>query len=148
MAAQTGIRDYIEGERLVQSFFAAYLGMTDHFALHSERELGKGYADLRLEPVTARHTGARHGYVIEFKYFKRGERLSDSLVERAAGEAAAQLRRYLADDALGRDPSVSYTGVALVFHGWELAHCDAVRIDQRPSGDDQHHDADRDERDA
>ena len=121
MARQTGIRNYIEGERTVQAFFAAYLGMTDHFVLHSERELGKGYADLHLEPLTARHPGARRGYLIEFKYFKRRDKLPAALAERAAAEAHSQLRRYLADDALRRDPAVSHTGIALVFNGWELA---------------------------
>ena len=37
---QTGIRDYIAGEKVIQGFLAAYLGATDHFVFHTERELG------------------------------------------------------------------------------------------------------------
>ena len=38
-----------------------------------------------------------------------------------------QLRRYLADERLARQyPSVRFTGLALVFRGWELARCEAV----------------------
>ena len=45
----------------------------------------------------------------------------------AVGEATAQLRRYLADERLARQfPGVRFVGLAVVFHGWELARCDAV----------------------
>ena len=45
----------------------------------------------------------------------------------AAGHRALdQLRGYLADECLRRDPSVRYIGMALVFHGWELAWCEAA----------------------
>ena len=42
-------------------------------------------------------------------------------------EAKAQLERYLADDTLkAQRPDVTYTGLAVVFHDWELARCEAV----------------------
>ena len=41
---QTGIRDYIAGEKVNQGFLAA----TDHFMFHTERERGGGYADICL----------------------------------------------------------------------------------------------------
>ena len=45
----------------------------------------------------------------------------------AVREAVDQLRRYLADERLARQyPSVRFTGLALVFWGWELARCEAV----------------------
>ena len=68
---QTGIRDYIAGEKVIQGFLAAYLGATDHFVFHTERELGGGYADICLEPFLVRFADMRHGYVIELKYLKR-----------------------------------------------------------------------------
>ena len=66
IARQSSIRDYIEGEKVIQGFLAAYLSCTDHFVFHSERELGGGYADICLEPHLLHYTGMRHGYVIEF----------------------------------------------------------------------------------
>ncbi len=39
---KTGIRDYIDGERVVQTFLAAHFALTDHYVLHSEWELSKG----------------------------------------------------------------------------------------------------------
>ena len=41
IARQTGIRDYIAGEKVVQGFLAAYLSVTDFYVFRSEAELGK-----------------------------------------------------------------------------------------------------------
>ena len=41
IARQTGIRDYIAGEKVVQGFLAAYLSVTDYYVFRSEAELGK-----------------------------------------------------------------------------------------------------------
>ena len=127
VARQTGIRDYIDGEKVIQGFLAAYLSCTEHFVFHSERELGGGYADICLEPFLQRYTGMRHGYVIELKYLARGESAGAGRAAAAARKAAAQLQRYLADERLTRQyPTVRFTGLAVVFHGWELVRCDAV----------------------
>ena len=48
VAAQTGIRDYLDGEKAVQAFLAAHFSLIGHYVIHSERELNKGYADLHL----------------------------------------------------------------------------------------------------
>ena len=133
IARQTSIRDYVAGEKVIQGFLAAYLGCTEHFVFHSERELGGGYADLCLEPHLQRYAGLRHGYVIEMKYlkrserFRRGEPATEARVAAAARKAAAQARRYAADESLARQyPAVRFIGLAVVFHGWELAHAEAV----------------------
>ena len=127
IARQSSIRDYIDGEKVVQGFLAAYLSATEHFVFHTERELSGGYADICLEPHLQRYPGIRHGYVIELKYLKRREGASESQVARAAREASAQVRRYVADERLAHQyPSVRFTGLAMVFHGWELAHCEAA----------------------
>ena len=71
--------------------------------------------------------------VIELKYLKRSERFqrgepaSAARVARAAQEAAAQVRRYVTDQRLARQyPGVRFTGLAVVYHGWELVHADAA----------------------
>ena len=62
-----------------------------------------------------------YGYVIELKYPRRG-----ATQERVAATAAAaeeQVRRYLGDGRLAlRHPEAEFTGLALVFCGWELVH--------------------------
>ena len=117
----------------MQGFLAAYLSVTDYYVFRSEAELGKGHADISLEPLLARFPHLRVGYLIELKYLKRSERpqrgepAAETAVVAAAGAATAQLRRYLADERLARQfPGVRFIGLAVVFHGWELAHCDAV----------------------
>ena len=119
---------------MIQGFLAAYLSVADYYVFRSEAELGKGHADIALEPLVARHPHLRRGYLIELKYLKRSERFqrSESVdeagVAAAVGEATAQLERYLADERLARQfPAVRFSGLIVVFHGWEMVFCDAVR---------------------
>ena len=136
IAAQTGIRDYIAGEKVIQGFLAAYLSVTDYYVFRSEAELGQatsatadwpGHADISLEPLVARYPHLRVGYLIELKYLARSEPADEAEVAAAAGQATAQLRRYLADERLARQyPAVRFTGLAVVFHGWEMVFSDAV----------------------
>ena len=126
VAEQTSIRDYIQGEKIIQGFLAAYLSTSNCFVFHTEVELNKGYADIVLQPLIARHPSLRHGYVMEIKYLKRDD--ADAARSTAALDAATeQLRGYLADDRLAKQyPSVQFTGLALVFRGWELVHSEAI----------------------
>ena len=62
------------GEKVLQGFLAAYFGLAQFFLLRSEVELAKGYADLVLEPFTARYPDMSYGYVIELKYIQRSAR--------------------------------------------------------------------------
>ena len=140
IARQTGIRDYIGGEKVLApragalGFLAAYLSVADYYVFRSEAELGKGYADIALEPLIARYPHLQRGYLIELKYlkrserFQRGEPVDEAGVAAAVGEATAQLERYLADERLARQfPGVRFIGLIVVFHGWEMVFCDAVR---------------------
>ena len=139
IARQTGIRDYIGGEKVIQGFLAAYLSVADYYVFRSETELGKGHADIALEPLVARYPHLQRGYLIELKYlnrrgrfqrserFQRNESVDEAVVAAAAGEATAQLERYLADERLARQfPAVRFSGLIVVFHGWEMVFCDAV----------------------
>ena len=111
----------------MQAFLAAHFSLVGHFVIHSERELNKGFADLHLEPFLARYPDVRYGYVIEIKYLKRDEAADRAAVEARLQEARTQLRSYLADARLrGLEPAVRHIGLAAVFHGWEMAACEAV----------------------
>ena len=127
LAEQTGIRDYMDGEKVVHGFVAAHLSLSQYFLLHSEYELNKGYADLYLEPFVAQYSDMQFGYVLELKYLKRSEPLAESVVADKVQEAVLQLRGYLADSSLPRRyPSVRHIGLAVVFHGWEMVAYQAV----------------------
>ncbi len=129
IAKQTSIRDYLDGEKIIQGFLAAYLGVSRHFLLRTEPELGKGFADIALEPLVAQYPTLRHGFLIELKYLKRGEDAGQDKVQAVVEEAGEQLQRYLADEQLGRAyPTVEFTALVVVFHGWEMLRCEeAVR---------------------
>ena len=130
IAAQTGIRDYIDGEKVAHAFMAAHFSIVGHYVIHSERERNKGYADLHLGPFLARYPDMAYGYVIELKYLRRGEAADESVVTERIERAKEQLRQYLADEGLRRYPaSVRHVGLALVFHGWELVACESVEAD-------------------
>ena len=123
---QTSVRDYVQGERLLQGFLAAYLGASGCFVFHTERDLGKGYADVVVASLTARYPTLCHGYVIDLKYLKR-DRDGEAPARSALEAAKEQLRGYLADERLARQhPSIRFTGLALVFRGWELVAAEAV----------------------
>ena len=135
IAEQTGIRDYLDGEKVVQAFLAAHFSVVGQFVIHTERELNKGYADLYLEPFVAQYPDIGYGYVVEVKYLKRSEQVDQSVVGEKLSEAREQLAGYLADEGLRRcAPSVRYVGLALVFHGWELAACEAVEAGTSDTG--------------
>ena len=127
LAEQTGIRDYMDGEKVIHGFVAAHFSMVNQFLLHSEYELNKGYADLYLEPFLAQYPDVQFGYVLELKYLKRSEAVDDAVVAAKVQEAGAQVQGYLADPSLRRrHPAVRHIGLAVVFHGWELVAYEAV----------------------
>ena len=126
---QAGIRDHLAGEKMLQGFLTAYLAASNCYLSHSESELGGGYADIWLEPNAVGHPEAPHGYLLELRWLKPSA--SDAQVPALAREATAQLRRYLGDESLRqRRPHVRYIGLALVYHGWQLAHAEAVEGDE------------------
>ena len=102
IARQTGIRDYIGGEKVIQGFLAAFLSVADYYVFRSEAELGKGHADICLEPLVARYPHLQRGYLIELKYRARSESADQAAVTTVVEEAQAQLLRYLADERLAR----------------------------------------------
>ena len=133
IAEQTGIRDYIDGEKVVHAFLAAHFSVVGQFLIHAERELNKGYADLHLEPFLAQYPSISHGYAIEVKYLKRSEAADEETVRERLDAAKQQLERYLADEGLRkRMPKVRHIGLAVVFHGWEMAAFDAVETTGPP----------------
>ena len=127
IAAQTSIRDYLDGEKVIQGFLAAYLGVSRHLLVRTELEFNKGFADISLEPLVAQFPELRYGYLIELKYLKRSDDAGEANVQAAVQDAEAQLRRYLADERLGRAyPSVRFGGLVVIFHEWEMVHCETA----------------------
>ncbi len=123
---QTGIRDYLSGEKVITGFFLAWLNITDHYIIQSEAETNKGYTDMLLEPFKATHRGIRFGYLVELKYIKRAE-YSEKLKEKKVEEARKQLHSYSGDKRVERIMAGSeLKKIILLFSGWEMLHIEEV----------------------
>jgi len=107
---------------MIQGFLLAYLNVTNFFLTWSERELGKGFTDLYLEPFLARYPDMRFGYLIELEYIPRNE-FSRAKLQEKVQQAEAQLRKYAGDERL-RDvrQSVTLKHPVVVYNGWELVY--------------------------
>ncbi|MEM7131817.1 MAG: AAA family ATPase [Chloroflexota bacterium] len=123
---QTSVRDYLEGEKVIQGFLLAYLNVTQFYHIWSEKDMGNGFADLYMEPFLARYPDMQYGYLIELEYITRGKFDNDRLMEKLK-EAKKQLKQY------GNDPRIQEMSaqvpikkLILVYSGWELVHQEEV----------------------
>ncbi|MDM8518637.1 AAA family ATPase [Anaerolineales bacterium HSG6] len=117
---QTAIRDYLYGEKVIQTFLLAYLSVTDYYIIHTEAEFGKGFVDLYMEPFFGKHADVAYSYLIELKYLSRAETTDQALTE-ALAEAKTQLQQYATDSRIvKRSLGSQLIKVALIFSGWEL----------------------------
>lgn len=123
---QTSIRDYLEGEKVIQTFLQTYLHLVGYYAISSEREVNKGYVDILLEPLWHKYVDMRYGYVIELKYLSRSDGGAER-VQAVVQQAIPQVQRYLADSALiQRNQGATIRGIVVVFCGWELVAMEEV----------------------
>jgi len=123
---QTAIRDYLTGEKVIQTFLLAYLNVADYYITRSEEEMGKGYADLWLEPFFAKYPDMPYAYLIEIKYMKKTE-CSKEILEENLAEARKQLAQYANDERIVRSRrGATLKCLVLVFCGWELKRAEEV----------------------
>jgi hypothetical protein len=119
---QASVRDYLQGEKMIQGFLLAWLNLTPYFRVWSEQEWGGGFVDLYLAPFYARYRDMRHAYLIELKYLKRGED-HPAQRQKVITEAERQLQQYVQDarvrEVLG--PATLHP-LVLVYSGWELVY--------------------------
>lgn len=122
---QTAIRDYLTGEKVVQTFLLAYLSVTDYYIIRTEEELGKGFVDLYLEPFWGKYADLSYSYLIELKYLTRNEFTPEKMTA-ALTTAKAQLQQYATDARIiKRSRNSQVVKVALIFSGWELKAMEA-----------------------
>lgn len=124
LSTQTGIRDYIDGEKFLQGFLLAYLNTRTYYRTFSEKELNKGYCDLVLEPFLEAYPIIKFGYLIELKFIKRKDS-TKALLEEKINAGKAQLAQYKQDPWLLQHKSISWRALLLVFHGWELIYTES-----------------------
>jgi len=117
---QTAIRDYLSGEKVIQTFLLAYLNVADYFMTRTEHEMGKGFVDLYLEPFLFKHERLKFGYLIELKYLTRSE-FNETLLQEKIQEGQAQLQQYRQDPRLQAIANaIQLKSIVMVYAGWEL----------------------------
>nr|WP_323706234.1 AAA family ATPase [Thiorhodovibrio frisius] len=128
IGAQASVRDFLQGEKMIQGFLLAWLNLSPYFRVFSESEQAGGFVDLYLAPFYFKFPDMRHAYLIELKYLSRSEDSPDKR-ERLLNDARAQLKRY-AGDARVRDPlgQAQLHALVLLYSGWELVHREALDL--------------------
>lgn len=127
MKASTSIRDFIREEKVIQGFLLAYMGISDYFIVHSEKELEKGYADIVLEPFLAGYEGIKYSYIMEIKYIKKSEAKSDAAlgkkIQQLKADAEEQLNRYAGDERFSKTiGKTTLIKLIVIFSGSELKY--------------------------
>jgi hypothetical protein len=117
-------RNSIEGERTIQGFYMAYLGMNPYYLMKPEIELAHGYGDIFLLP-DKRFNFVNHCYLVEFKYVKT---TCDAQDETDAFEAAkAQLEVYSSDKQIIKMIGTSKLHkIVMIFKGGDLVRLEEI----------------------
>jgi hypothetical protein len=123
---QAGMRDYLNGEKMVQGFLLACLNINTWFSVLSEQELGGGFVDLYLSPFYAKYPEMGHAWLIELKYLNPRDNQPEKVAQ-LISEAKAQLVRYRSDQrVLARAGHAQVHSLILIWAGWQLIHMEEV----------------------
>lgn len=129
IARQASVRDFLQGEKMIQGFLLAWLNLSPYFRVFSEAEQAGGFVDLYLAPFYFRYPDMRHAYLIELKYLSRSED-SPAKREQLLEEGRAQLRHYAGDARIGAQlGEAELHPIVLLYSGWELVQREAVALD-------------------
>ena len=120
----SSVRDSIEGERIIQGFFMAYLSLNDYYITAPELELSHGYCDFFLLPNLT-HYQSKHSYIVELKYLPKKD------FEAKAAEQWQQAVEQI--DSYARAPRVEALRqgtqmhkIVMQFSGWDLMRMEEV----------------------
>lgn len=127
MKESLGLRDLITGEKAVQTFLNVYLGLSDLFIVHTEKEMNKGFADLLLEPYKAKYPELNHSFLIELKYEKAGLTPEDPKLPSLISQAEEQAKAYALDQKFGKTiGKTQLVKLVLIFSGHEAVYIGQV----------------------
>jgi hypothetical protein len=128
MKESLALRDLMTGEKAVQTFLNVYLGLSGLFIVHTEKEMNKGYADLLLEPYTAKYPELDHSFLLELKYEKAGMTPEDPKLARLVSEAEEQVKGYALDEKFSKTiGKTQLIKLVLVFSGHEAVYIGEVK---------------------
>ncbi|CAN2039630.1 ATPase AAA [Candidatus Magnetomoraceae bacterium gMMP-15] len=123
---QTAIRDYLNGEKVIQGFLLAYLNITDLYLTQTEQDMQKGFSDLYLEPFSAKYPDMGFAYLIELKYISRGK-YSETRLKKEIKQAEAQINQYADSERIRKTlGNTELKKIILIYKGWELVYREEV----------------------
>ena len=123
MRESMSLRDLITGEKSIQAFLNVYLGLSNLYIIHTEKELNKGFADIVMDPFLARYEGIEYSYLLEIKYLQAGEKPLPSAIRKLTAAAGEQLKTYGMDKKLKKSlKKTSLKKLVLIFSGHELVY--------------------------
>jgi hypothetical protein len=127
MKDSMSLRDLISGEKSIQAFLNVYLGLSQLYIIHVEKESNKGFADIVMEPFTARYREMKYSYILELKYLKKKE--TNKKLESTIKMAEEQLKKYSLDEKLKKTvENTTLIKLVLVFSGTELQYIGSVDV--------------------
>jgi len=122
MSKQTALRDYIEGEKSIQTFLRVYLNVSNYYLTKSESEAGKGFCDILMVPRLHTFPDIPYSYMFEIKYIKKKD-FTKKMLQKKIEEAGGELDKYSKDPALLKMiEATKILKIILVFCGVELKH--------------------------
>ena len=122
MTKQTALRDYIKGEKEIQTFLRVYMGVTNYYITKSEAELYKGFCDIMVIPNIAQFPDIKYSYLMEIKYIKPSD-YDEKKLEEKISSAKKQLEKYKEDETLKKMiGNTKLERIILVFAGVELKY--------------------------
>jgi len=127
MRESMSLRDLITGEKSIQAFLNVYLGLSNLYIAHPEKELNKGYADIVMEPFLGGYEGIGYSYILEIKYIKQMDATNEKgLAEKLAKmktDAEALLKQYTLDEKFKKSiGKTTLIKLVLIFHSINLAY--------------------------
>ncbi|UCH93897.1 MAG: AAA family ATPase [Candidatus Aminicenantes bacterium] len=123
MRESMSLRDLITGEKSIQAFLNVYLGLSNLYIIHPEKELNKGFADIVMEPFVARYEGIKYSYLLEIKYIKTDEKPGKAVLQQLISKAGDQLQNYSMDAKFKKNiEKTTLVKLVLIFCGHELMY--------------------------
>jgi hypothetical protein len=123
MKESMSLRDLITGEKSIQAFLNVYLGLSNLYIIHGEKEMNKGYADLVMEPFLARYEEIKYSYILEIKYIKAGVKPGNAEARQLQAEAEVQLKHYAIDKKFRKNiEKTTLIKIVLIFSGHEAIY--------------------------
>jgi len=121
---QTSIRDYLNGEKVIQGFLLAYLNISDYYITQSEADMNKGFSDIYMEPFLLKYPDLSYSYLIELKYISRND-YSKTIQNKKIQDAKKQLDQYSNSERVIKSiGNTQLKKIVLVYKGWELVYCE------------------------